>query len=278
MDLGNSRKICAGIVTYNPDLTRLKDNYMHLSKQVDFVVVCDNGSKNVDCIKELIQNSDAVISLNENRGIAYALNKLCEYAKNKGYKWILTMDQDSVCPDDMVEKLVQHCDDNAAIVGPRILYRENEAYSAKYENDLENVDWVITSGSLTNTDVWGRINGFDNLLFIDKVDTDYGIRANKAGYKVVRDNTVVLNHELGKLHCKRLLGRTIYVTNHNPMRIYYQCRNTVYLGSKIRLKNPIAEVTKIFLKILFYETEKMNKIKKVFQGVYDGCKLIKNSK
>ena len=273
----NDFRACAGIVTYNPDMTRLKENYYQIKKQVDIVIFCDNGSENLDEVRTLADKEDVVISLQENKGIATALNTLCKYAYEKGYSWIMTLDQDSVCPDGFIEQLSRHCDDSIAIIGPRIIYEGNEQYSAKYDKEIEDVGWVITSGSLTNTKVWKSICGFDELLFIDKVDTDYGLRANASGYKVRRDNKVLLNHELGNMHCATLLGRTIYVTNHNPMRIYYQCRNTIYLGKKIGLKKPLIEVSKIIIKIIVYESKKSEKLKNAFKGIYDGRQLYKHN-
>ena len=275
MEAKKDYKVCAGIVTYNPDIDRLKENYLHISKQVDFVIICDNGSKNVNQIREILnKEKDCIIALDNNRGIAYALNRLCEFAKEKGYMWIMTLDQDSVCPDAMVERLSKHCNADTAIVGPRILYRGNEKYSATFNDTIENVDWVITSGSLTNTDIWEKIHGFDDKLFIDKVDTDYGVRSNRAGYKVTRDNSVILNHELGNMTCRKIFGRVIYVTNHNEMRIFYQCRNIVYLSKKLHYGNKIKDLSKIIIKILLYEGQKKAKLNKAFEGIKEGKSLL----
>ena len=268
-------RICAGIVTYNPEIDRLRENYYQIKKQVEIVVFCDNGSRNLNEVIGLADKDDVVINLHENKGIATALNKLCEYAYENGYTWVMTLDQDSVCPDGFVERLSKHCNEGIAIVGPRIIYEGNEQYSAKYGREIEDVDWVITSGSLTNTEVWKTIGGFDEVLFIDKVDTDYGVRVNAAGYKVRRDNTVLLNHELGNMRCVVLFGRTIYVTNHNPIRIYYQCRNTIYLSKKIGLKKPALETGKIITKIILYENCKSKKLKNAFKGIHDGRLMCK---
>ena len=172
----------------------------------------------------------------------------------------------------MVSILSEHCKNRTAIIGPHILYKGNEEYSAKFQKRLEKVDWVITSGSLTNTKVWKKINGFDDFLFIDKVDTEYCVRANRAGYPVIRDNAVVLNHELGKMTCKKLFGKVIYVTNHNEMRIYYQCRNIVYIYRKISYGNCILDLLKIIIKIILYENHKILKLKNAFKGIYNGIK------
>ena len=42
---------CAGIVTYNPDLERLRANLNNTVSQVDAVFVFDNGSENVADIR-----------------------------------------------------------------------------------------------------------------------------------------------------------------------------------------------------------------------------------
>lgn len=277
METQSDYKVCAGIVTYNPNIERLKENYSHISKQVDFIIICDNGSRNIELIKGIRrENRDYLIELEKNQGIAYALNRLCEAAGNAGYQWIITLDQDSVCPENMVKILTKHVSESIAIVGPRIIYKGNEKYSARPDKEIEDVEWVITSGSLTNTWIWKNLGGFDEKLFIDKVDTDYGIRANRAGYRVRRDNTICLNHELGNMFCRVLFGRTIYVTNHNPMRIYYQCRNTIYLGRKIGLPNATIEVGKIVIKIILYENDKKEKLKNAFRGIRDGVNLASN--
>ena len=72
------------------------------------------------------------------------------YAFENGYSWIMTLDQDSVCPDGFVDRLSKHCNEGIAIVGPRIIYEGNEQYSAKYEKEIEdvgkdNIDKLITS-------------------------------------------------------------------------------------------------------------------------------------
>ena len=48
-------KYIAGIVLYNPDLGRLKENIESICKQVDKVILIDNGSDNI-C---LLYTSDA---------------------------------------------------------------------------------------------------------------------------------------------------------------------------------------------------------------------------
>ena len=48
-------KYIAGIVLYNPDLGRLKENIESICKQVDKVILIDNGSDNIRSNKEIFE-------------------------------------------------------------------------------------------------------------------------------------------------------------------------------------------------------------------------------
>lgn len=269
--MGN--KICAGIVTYNPDIDRLIKSINSICNQVEMIYLCDNGSSNISIIKTLSERYNLSIIVNDNNGgIAKALNQLCSYAFDNGFNWILTLDQDSVCNPYLVNRLSRFCDNSIAIIGPRIIYEDNEQYSAKKTQVIEKADWIITSGSLTNLNIWKQLDGFDEWMFIDLVDTDYGIRANRAGYSIIRVNEAEIYHELGDLKCKRLFGRIVYVTNHSAFRIFYQSRNSVYLFKKLKYGNPFINILKIIFKILFFENRKFEKLKSVFKGIHSGIK------
>lgn len=42
----STRDICAGIVTYNPDIQLLKQNIQSIQPQVQSIFIYDNGSSN----------------------------------------------------------------------------------------------------------------------------------------------------------------------------------------------------------------------------------------
>lgn len=278
LEMTDRKRICAGIVTYYPDIEKLRENLDHIVRQVNKVYVIDNGSRIVDEIGCLLREYGAVCSLltnTENMGIAAALNQLCHKAKKDGYEWILMLDQDSVCPDNLIDELTGHMDEECAVVAPKIVYRGNEQYSVNGQNDCEEVPWVITSASLTNVQAWETIGGFDEYLFIDKVDYDFCIRLNRAGYKVYRVNTVSLLHELGNLKCRKIAGRTIYVTNHSAFRRYYMVRNSIYLSDKLKEKGARIYILKNIVKVVCFEDGKMSKLRAIQKGIFDGIEKIR---
>lgn len=98
------RVLLAGIVLYNPNIQRLAENLTAICSQTRQVYLFNNGSSNIGEIKDLIRNYQNVILFNnnDNAGIAFALNRLINKAKNDGYKWVVTLDQDSVAPPNLV--------------------------------------------------------------------------------------------------------------------------------------------------------------------------------
>lgn len=268
--------IAAGIVSYNPSITRLKENINSIRAQVESMLIVDNGSDNIDKIEPLcIENDCDLIKIDENKGIAYALNQICEFYYSKGFDWVLTLDQDSVSPNDMICKLSACAKPKVGVVGPKIVYRHNEEYkNVENVGGTKSVEWLITSASLTNLKAWYAIGGFDEALFIDGVDKDFCIRLRNKGFQILQCNDVELMHELGNLKCKRVLGKTIYVTNHSAKRKYYMARNSIYLDSKHKMSNSFVYILKLIMKTIIFEKDRLSKTKHIIYGVKDGRKMI----
>ena len=91
-------KVCAVMVTYNPD-SSLEQNIRALLPHVDRLIVVDNGSEppiraDIEAISSACQVD--VIWNNENLGLASALNIGIRQGLASGdYTWIATFDQDS---------------------------------------------------------------------------------------------------------------------------------------------------------------------------------------
>ena len=87
--------VAAIIITYNVENDfRLRIN--KLKGKVDEIIVVDNGSTNetINMLKAL-EDEITVIYLNENKGIASALNKGIDYSIKKGYQWVLKLAHNS---------------------------------------------------------------------------------------------------------------------------------------------------------------------------------------
>lgn len=268
------RGISACIVTYNPELARFSECLSAVAEQVEHVFVVDNGSNETSGVEALCREYDNAIfvPLGENKGIAAALNMGCTAADEKRCTAVLTLDQDSVCEDGLVEKLAAHLAKDVGIAAPWISYAGNEGYYDLPQDGPYEVEWTITSASLTSIDAWRKIGGFDEALFIDSVDRDFCIRLRRAGYRVVIDPATSLSHELGDMRCVRILGKVIHITNHSSFRKYYIARNKILLAKKGENSSAecVREISQEFFKALLLEDNKASKISRLMHGIFDG--------
>lgn len=268
------RGIAACIVTYNPELARFSECLSAVAEQVEHVFVVDNGSNETSGVEALCREYDNAIfvPLGENKGIAAALNMGCTAADEKSCTAVLTLDQDSICEDGLVEKLAAHLAKDVGIAAPWISYAGNEEYYDLPQDGPYEVEWTITSASLTSIDAWRKIGGFDEALFIDSVDRDFCIRLRRAGYRVVIDPATSLSHELGDMRCVRILGKVIHITNHSSFRKYYIARNKILLAKKGEISSAecVREISQEFFKALLLEDNKASKISRLMRGIVDG--------
>ena len=203
---------------------------------------------------------------------------MLEWADQKKFGWVITLDQDSVCPPDYISTAQHYMKAQIGQIVPVLFESNSKTY--QYLGDKPNgktVQYVsksITSASITNVKVWKEIGGFDNDLFIDYVDYDYAIRLRLAGYKILRLNAVFLDHQIGNSVNHKIGFISVRVANHSSFRKYYICRNIVIFIKRYKLKStPIAEVLRLFKVFFFtalFEDEKKNKIKSIFNGIKDG--------
>lgn len=274
-------RICAGIVLYNPDLDRLNENIMSIYDQVDEIIIVDNNSENINMVlnKYVDLVKIQIVKNDKNIGIAKALNQIMKVGEGKGYKWILTLDQDSVCPKNLINEYKKYISfKNVAIISPTIIDR-NKIYNCNEEEEQEYkyVDNCITSASLTNCNIWRAVGGYDEKMFIDWVDFEFCKRILLNDYKIIKINNVKLIHEVGKITSHKFFIWNINCMNHSAFRKYYMARNNIYMFKKYpSFKNLILAIRrniKLILMVLFFEIDKKNKLKYILNGIYAGIKL-----
>ncbi|MDD3945594.1 MAG: glycosyltransferase family 2 protein [Bacteroidales bacterium] len=274
--------VCAGVVTYNPDISMLSGNIAALRTQVDEIFIFDNGSKNAQDLEQLKNKYTLEIKYcDANLGISRALNELCETAEQKGYGWIVTMDQDSICDSNMVYYLLKYSDNEKyGIIAPRVEFRSDRELilsTKNTEKETVSINACITSGSLTNLKAWKQIGGFDEWMFIDHVDNEFCTNLRVHGYEIIRVNSAVMYQRAGEMHYLDLpFGKKLLLPYYSPFRNYYICRNTVFYLRKYKNHINFRHELLTFIyaqtvKILF-ELKRISSIKSTYRGVIDGFK------
>lgn len=266
-------EICAGIVTYNPDIELLNKNVQRLKEQIGDAIIIDNASENLDEIKKVF--SGKIITNSTNLGIAHALNQLMLYAKENGFKWAVSLDQDSILPDDYLQTISEFITlDGVGILCPIVSDRDVGTIDKHVYGRMTEVKECITSAACVNTSAWEEAGGYDEKMFIDSVDFEFCFRVRKVGYKIIRINTLILNHKIGNGVVRRLGPFKVWVKSHSASRKYYIARNMIYLARKHhlykRLLRSFFRILWLIVLTVLFEDDKNKKVSALWHGMVDG--------
>ena len=225
--------LAGSVILYNPDSSVINNINTYI-EMVSVLYVIDNSiQSNEYILAELKKNNKIKITQNnENLGVATGLNIAARLAIKDNYDWLLTMDQDSSFSDDNILKFSNffnqfNADVNIGIMCP------NTAIGDNVPDIIEN-EHSITSGSIINLNVYSKVGGFDDYLFIDEVDADFSYKIKMNGFKVMKFPNIHMNHKLGE---QKSLGYFNYFfkkdrTIHNSFRIYFMVRNYFIIRSR----------------------------------------------
>lgn len=279
--------IVSVVVTYQPTAILL-DHLRRLSGQGAEIIVVDNGSNGAaaECVAAAEKLPGVCLIRNEaNLGIATALNIGIRRALQSDCRWIATFDQDTAIPADYFKRLTDACElcPRANEVGMIVPGGWAETGAAAMPISLRQPTWsfvqgAVGSGSLIRADVFRQVGLFDDALFIDYVDTDFCLRVQKAGQKILSVASVVLEHELGEKQTRHLFVFKISFRIHTAWRYYYIMRNRLVLYRRHIKFAPlwvlhdarwlILELGRIF----FLEHRRQLKLHAVIQGLKDGLR------
>ena len=172
-----------------------------------------------------------------NAGIARGLNEGIRAADELNSMWLLTVDQDTVLPEnyvtDMLAWLDRHHNRVSAIgvVGAGKVFDGDAQirYPSTTVEGVRTTTEVIQTGSLWQAEALQSIGGFDESFGIDAVDAAACVRLRAAGYLVAVADGIELHHSIGSSRSIRAFGRDIMVTGHSPERRTSMLRNRLRL-------------------------------------------------
>jgi rhamnosyltransferase len=277
--------VVAGIVAFNPDLDRLRENVMAALAEVDEVLIVDNASENARQLEDLVDEAPRVHLLRNpiNGGIARALNQAISWAADRQAPWILLLDQDSVVSQGMVDSLARNTSPDVGIVAPAIIDRSDRR-PVDAGSDPTDVNYCITSGSLCNVKAWQAVGGYDESMFIDFVDFDFCLRVRQKEFRIVREPKTSLLHEIGKITRH---GRfTAY--HHSAFRSYHMARDMLYYAYKHRrssrhlkvqargLPGTYLVLVRKAIVIALYEEDRARRLWSILKGVVVGTYALRH--
>lgn len=232
-------KVFGVVILYHPP-QKVIENITTYLPFVEGLIVIDNSEPAVQLELGSINKQLFVIADANNSGIAERLNAAAKIALDNHAEWLLTMDQDSCFSADTIAAYINcfqafNNRDNVAMFGVNYIQQPSSANCEAIEIDL-----LITSGSLVNLNIFKKIGGFDEKLFIDEVDSEYCLRAIVNNYRIIQFKNIYLHHSLGTINEYRSLKSLKKTPRslHSPVRIYYMIRNYLYVQQMYKDKLP----------------------------------------
>ena len=198
-----SRRTLGVVVVHRPgravaDLPAVRD----LAPQVDeLLIVCNghSGETAGDGVGLDAGLTARVISFGANRGTAAAWNVALSSARDRNFRYLYLLDQDSV-PGPRAVRTAQEqigVEGVAAVVQP----------AARSRFGLLRFPWnTVASGSLYDVDALSGLGGFDERLFVDEVDHEMLARLMDAGHGVRPLPEATIAHHVGTPRTIRVLG------------------------------------------------------------------------
>lgn len=269
------------IVTFNPQFNILKKNIEFLSKYDINIVVVDNNSNNFSSFNS--EEKVHFVRESKNVGIAKALNDGVKYLHRLDTDWVLTLDQDSILDDEYFDEFFNlKFSENVSVYYPIIIDRNKDKSEQlkKIGQSKSGIRLPIQSGAFIKISDYYLIGGMDESLFIDGVDFDFFLMLLTKGKKIVPLKSTYVYHQLGNITAKKFLGRKIYITNHSPIRYYYNYRNMPIVINRYKKSLSEEEVGKGFksffnyehkrtIKMILFEQQRFAKLKNMFKGYHD---------
>jgi len=240
------------------------------------VVIVDNGS---DKKIEISDSEIKVIYNKENLGFSGGNNIGIKYALENNADYILLLNNDTIVSNDFLSKMIKFAQKNkqVGIIGPKIyfpnskkiwfaggkinwLYNKgtmrgfNQIDSGQYDKpEVQNTDFITGCCALIKKEVIKKIGLMSEEYFLYYEDTDFSLKARRAGYDCVLIPSAVIWHKGSKSAIAE-----------SPSYIYYHIRNGLIMAKKyapwhikifIHL-NIILRIKKQFLKYIFMPSKR----------------------
>jgi len=237
-EAGGNGQVCAIIIAYDSCLAHLEKILSVVASECT-IIVADNSEdpKKAKKIEQCVLASHGTyIGMRGNAGIAAAQNMAIRVALEMETNFLLLLDDDCLPQPGMV----------AILLGCAIKFQNRAVVSAvaldDRKVDVSNVRGtkgtlvacrdLTSSGTLIPKVIFEQVGFFDQSLFVDGVDFDWGWRALALGIPLYITRDTYIGHRRGEYS----IAGCIPVPA--PIRHYYQFRNMPVL--MFRTHTPVA--------------------------------------
>lgn len=288
------------VVTFHPDMDVLGRQFVRLAEQGLKVIVVDNhSSTQIEIAKLASGYSFELIALSENLGVAGAQNAGLDRVRSRQGQYIIFLDQDSIPGNRALVALLGGLlamgpAAKVAAVGSSYTlpsgskgssfvrfgwFHFKKLYCDRDPATLQEVDFLISSGTLIPLSVLADVGAMNNDLFIDHVDTEWFLRARSRGYKSFGCCSAQMSHALGERTIRVWLGRWRTVPVHKGFRYFFTFRNSLWLYRQpwAPWKWVTADLMRLIYIFMFsglFVSSRVDNLKWMFRGIRAGFKNV----
>jgi len=284
----NHLRVAAIVVTYFPSEDLLRRVLDGLGAQVHHIYVIDNTPQALPSLAGALPTANPLwlntlwfeqfavpidfYPQGKNLGIASAQNIGIMKALSQECTDFLFFDQDSEPPKDLCKQLVtareqlEATGTQVGMIGPLIVDEKTGEHSpiiqsgsfwvrgASYTGFTAKpirTEYIISSGSLISAHAIDRVGPMLDCLFIDWVDVEWGLRAQKCGLENFVLPTAIMRHSIGDDYVR--VGKKV-INTHSDVRNFFIVRNATYLvfHESFKLAWKITVFAKLPLYIVFF--------------------------
>jgi GT2 family glycosyltransferase len=214
------------------------------------VIVVDNAS--TDGSADMIREAHPQMTLIEtgaNLGFTGGNNVGIHYALDHGADYIMLLNNDTIVAPDMLNLMVEIMESNhqIGVTGPMIYYYSapetiwsaggqinwkrgmtsmigvNEEDKSQYGLAPRPVDFVTGCALLVRRDVWEKVGLLDDQFFMYYEETEWCVRASRAGYQIYHVPQAMLWHKIS-LQERESSPRTYYYMTRNRLLFLHNSR------------------------------------------------------
>lgn len=227
-------KILSIVITYYPEKEALTSNVNAFRRNVSKVLIWENTPVTEAPDYRFVEGADIEYCGGRgNVGIPAALNYAWHYAREHGFDYVLTMDQDSRWEgfDQFLEATIGA----ESFAGTRCVWGPN-AWPGYHPALYTTRDYLITSGMLVPVTVLDAVGGWPETFKIDCVDMDFSYHCRHHGVTLYLVNRGFLHQQFGSTKRVRslraLFMKKIDVTVYPARRWYGTLRNGIIMHKK----------------------------------------------
>jgi rhamnosyltransferase len=268
------------VITYNPDASFV-ERIQAAATSFGKVVLVDNSESEQPGFMQLDPSRFEISRNRGNIGLAKALNVACARAKELGFDWVVTLDQDTELYPGYFQGMLDAWGESSpltALLGSNYYNVSRSTYRVPPTDipHAERQTTVITSGCLTYLPVWSALGEFRGDYFIDSIDHEFCLRVRQAGFTVAINCQAGMEHVIGSQMGYGAAVARLAPYRHSVWRKYTCTRNSLRTVIDYATREPLWCGKQIlvmlfeFIAIIVLESEKRIRLHAFFLGLRHG--------